>query len=111
MAANEEPKPIGFNTERLSVVDLASEIGALDGHVLRLSKTSIEPGGHFDAHSHAGRPELIYILEGTFTDERNGIVTDHGPGAVIQMTHGVTHSIVNRTGKPVTYLSVTVRVP
>ncbi len=107
----EAAKPLGFHTSRLAAVDLAAEIGGLNGHVLRVSKTTIEPGGSYAAHSHQGRPEIIYILEGIFTDGRDGKETDYGPGQVIQMTNGVTHSIVNKTSEPVTYISVTVRIP
>ena len=102
-------KPLGFDTDRLASVDLAAEIGAIDGHFVRLSKTTIVPGGSYAEHSHAGRPEIIYVLRGVFTDIRDGITTDYGPGEVIRMTGGVSHAIVNRTADPVTYLSVSVR--
>ncbi|PSH62240.1 cupin [Phyllobacterium sophorae] len=98
-------------TSRLAVVELAGEIGALEGHVLRMSKTTIEAGGSYAPHSHAGRPEVIYVLEGIFTDRRGGTETNYGPGEVISMTDGVTHSIANETDEPVTYISVTVRRP
>lgn len=109
--AIEEPKPVGFATERLAMADLANEIGAIDGHVLRMSRTTIAADGGYEPHSHAGRPELIYVLEGTFTDCRDGIETHYGPGQVVSMTNGVTHAIRNLSGKPVTYISVTVRKP
>ncbi|MFB9947477.1 cupin domain-containing protein [Rhizobium puerariae] len=107
----EETKPVGFTTQRLAHVDLASEIGAIDTHVLRMSRTIIAPDGGYAPHSHEGRPELIYILEGTFTDVRDGMETHYGPGEVVSMTNGVTHAIRNLSGKPVTYISVTVRKP
>lgn len=111
MTDAEEAKPVGFTTERLAVADLATEIGAIDGHVLRMSRTMIAPDGGYAPHSHEGRPELIYVLDGVFTDSRDGKETNYGPGEVIAMTNGVTHAIRNRSGKPVTYISVTVRKP
>jgi hypothetical protein len=48
--AGEEAKPLGFNTSGLALVDLGTEIGALDGRVLRVSKTRIEPGGSSQAY-------------------------------------------------------------
>ncbi len=106
-----EAKPVGFHTERLAVADLATEIGAIDGHVLRVSKTTIEPGGHYAQHSHVHRPEIIYVLEGVFTDIRDGLETQYGAGEVIQMINGAKHAIVNKQAVPVTYISVTVRRP
>ncbi|WP_154964487.1 cupin domain-containing protein [Agrobacterium tumefaciens] len=107
----EEAKPVGFTTERLALADLASEIGSIDGHVLRMSRTTIAPDGGYAPHSHDGRPELIYVLDGIFTDSRDGTETNYGPGEVIAMTNGITHAIRNLSGKPVTYISVTVRKP
>jgi len=107
----EEAKPVGFDTQRLAAADLEAEIGALDGHVFRMSRTTIAPDGRYEPHSHKGRPELIYVLEGIFTDVRDGVDRHYGPGEVISMTNGVTHAIRNVSGKPVTYISVTVRKP
>jgi uncharacterized cupin superfamily protein len=35
---------------------------------------TIEPGGVFGpVHDHIGRPGIVYILQGTITDHRNGV--------------------------------------
>jgi len=104
-----EPAPVGFTTARLAAIDLAKEIPSLDGRFVRLSHTSIRPGGGFDWHSHAGKPEIIYVLEGTLSEGRGDAEIAHGPGSVLQMTDGVRHSLANRTDAPVVYLSISVR--
>ena len=67
---SEEAKPIGFTSQRFTAIDLAREIGALNGHVLRASRTRISPGGGYASHAHNGRPEIIVMLKGTLTETR-----------------------------------------
>jgi quercetin dioxygenase-like cupin family protein len=111
MAAQEEPRPIGFNTERLAAIDLAAEIGKLDGHVLRASRTRVRPGGGFAVHAHNGRPEIIVMLKGTLTETRDGNAVDYGAGGVLVMANDVIHVLENRGADEVEYVSITVRVP
>jgi quercetin dioxygenase-like cupin family protein len=43
---------------------------------------TIEPGGVFGPiHDHKDRPGIVYILQGTITDHRNGVATDYGAGS------------------------------
>ncbi len=108
---NAEAKPIGFSTERLTAIDLLHEIGQLDGHVLRASRTRVAPGGGYAAHHHQGRPEIIVMLRGTLTETRDGKTLDYTAGGVLVMSHGVTHVLENRTQNELEYVSITVRVP
>jgi hypothetical protein len=42
---------------------------------------TVDPGGVFGPiHDHNDRPGIVYVLQGTFTDHRNGGATDYGPG-------------------------------
>jgi quercetin dioxygenase-like cupin family protein len=111
MTTEQEAKPIGFTTERLAVIDLAAEIGKIDGHVLRASRTRIAPGGGYAAHAHDGRPEIIVLLNGTLTETRNGKTVDYTAGNVLSMSDGVVHTLENRGATDVEYVSITVRVP
>ena len=106
-----EPRPIGFATERLAAIDLISEIGKLDGHVLRASRTRVSAGGGFAAHTHDGRPEVIVMLKGTLTETRGSKTVDYAAGEVLVMSDGVTHALENRGMDEVEYVSITVRVP
>ena len=107
----EEAKPVGFTTERLAAINLSSEIGRLNGHVLRTSRTRIAPGGGYAAHVHDGRPEIIVMLQGVLTETRSGNVVDYATGSVLVMSDGVVHTLKNRGAADVEYISVTVRVP
>src|SRR4051812_20688381 len=80
------PQDVGHQTrggtgEGLSDVDLGAEIEGMAGRKLRMRKVTIEPGGVFGpTHDHIGRPGLVYILQGTITDHRNGEAREYGPG-------------------------------
>lgn len=67
--------------ELLATVDLGPEIEGMAGRELRMRMVTIEPGGVFGpVHDHRDRPGLVYILQGTITDHRDGVTTDYGPG-------------------------------
>ena len=104
-------KPVGFTTDRLAAIDLAKEIGKLDGHVLRASRTRIAPGGGYAAHIHDGRPEIIVMLSGTLTETRDGKAAEHTTGSVLVMHDNVVHTLQNRGAVDVEYVSITVRIP
>ena len=58
---------------------------------------TIEPGGVFGpVHDHKGRPGIVYILQGTITDHRNGATTDYGPGVGWPEDRNTVHWLENR---------------
>ncbi len=81
MSAEASPDPHGVTVALLGVVDLGAEIPGMQGRRLRMRRVTIEPGGVFGPlHDHRGRPGLVYVLEGTITDHRDGVATEYGPG-------------------------------
>src|ERR1700744_3711934 len=64
--------PKGFDIKVLGSIDLGPEIEGMAGRVLRMSYVTVAPGGGLAAHSHDGRPEIIYVVQGILTEERNG---------------------------------------
>jgi quercetin dioxygenase-like cupin family protein len=60
------PKAVTDNV--LATVDLQNEIKGLKGRHLRIRELVIQPGGEVPTHSHANRPAVIYILEGTVVE-------------------------------------------
>ena len=108
---SEEAKPIGFTSQRFTAIDLAREIGALNGHVLRASRTRISPGGGYASHAHNGRPEIIVMLKGTLTETRNGKTMHYKAGDVLEMYGNVVHTLENRDTTDIEYISITVRIP
>ena len=91
------PKTKGVTAELLGTVDLADEIEGMAGRQLRMRMFTIEPGGVFGpVHDHVGRPGMVYVLEGTITDHRDGVATDYGPGPGWAEDRHTTHWLENR---------------
>ncbi len=97
----------GITVELLVTVDLGLEIEGMAGREFRMRKVTIEPGGVFGpVHDHKDRPGLVYILQGTITDYRNGIATDYGPGPGWPEDHKTLHWLENRGTIPAVEISV-----
>lgn len=101
------PETKGVKTELLATVDLGSEIEGMAGRELRMRMVTIEPGGVFGpVHDHIDRPGVVYILQGTITDHRDGVATDYGPGAGWPEDRHTTHWLENRGATPAVEISV-----
>ncbi len=97
----------GVTVELLSTVDLGLEIEGMAGRQFRMRKVTIQPGGVFGPiHDHKDRPGLVYILQGTITDHRNGIATDYGPGLGWPEDRNTTHWLENKGTLPAVEISV-----
>jgi len=73
------PETKGVTVKLLAAVDLGPEIEGMAGRQLRMRMVTIEPGGVFGPiHDHKDRPGIVYVLQGTITDHRNGVATDMG---------------------------------
>ena len=91
------PDTTGVTVEYLDGVELGTELPGVDGRQLRIRKVSIEPGGVFGPlHDHIGRPGVVFILQGTITDHRDGVVTDYGPGLGWPEDRHTLHWLENR---------------
>lgn len=107
MKTNEQPVPRGITVELLATVDLGPEIEGMAGRQLRMRKVAIEPGGVFGpVHDHVGRPDVVNILQGTITDHRDGVATDHGQGVGWPEDSRTTHRLENRGTIPAVEISV-----
>ncbi len=101
------PETKGVAVTVLATVDLAREIEGMAGRRLRMRMVTIEPGGVFGPlHGHEGRPGIVYILQGTITDHRNGVATDYGPGVGWPEDRHTTHWLENRGTTPAVEISV-----
>lgn len=97
----------GVTAELLATLDLGAEIEGMAGRQLRMRIVTIGPGGVFGPlHDHRDRPGLVYILQGTITDHRNGVATDYGPGAGWPEDRETTHWLENRGTVPAVEISV-----
>jgi quercetin dioxygenase-like cupin family protein len=101
------PETKGVTAELLATVDLGPEIEGMAGRQLRMRMVTIEPGGVFGpTHDHRDRPGVVYILQGTITDHRDGVATDYGPGVGWPEDRNTTHWLENRGAMPAVEISV-----
>jgi quercetin dioxygenase-like cupin family protein len=97
----------GVTAEILAELDLGAEIEGMAGRRLRMRMVTFEPGGAVGpVHDHKDRPGLVYVLQGTLTDHRNGIDTEYGPGLGWPEDHDTTHWVENRGTTPAVEISV-----
>jgi quercetin dioxygenase-like cupin family protein len=107
--SNEEaaPETKGVTAELLATVDLGPEIEGMAGRQLRMRMFTFEPGAVFGPiHDHKDRPGIVYILQGTITDHRNGAATDYGPGVGWTEDRNTTHWLENKGTVPAVEISV-----
>ncbi len=97
----------GVAVELLGVVDLGPEIEGMAGRQFRMRMVTFEPGGVFGPiHDHKGRPGMVYILQGTITDHRDGVAKEYGPGLGWPEDKNTTHWLENRGTTPAVEISV-----
>ncbi|MGH2511342.1 MAG: cupin domain-containing protein [Candidatus Limnocylindrales bacterium] len=93
----ETPETNGVTVTHLAAVDLGPEIEGMAGRQLRMRMVTIEPGGVLGpVHDHIDRPGMVYILEGTITDHRNGVAREYGPGVGWPEDSSTRHWLENR---------------
>ena len=91
------PETKGVTSEVLATVDLGPEIEGMEGRQLRMRMVTIDPGGVFGPiHDHEDRPGIVYVLEGTITDHRDGVATDYGPGVGWPEDRNTRHWLENK---------------
>jgi quercetin dioxygenase-like cupin family protein len=108
MAEDDEvPETRGVTVEQLGVVDLGAEIEGMAGRQLRMRMVTIEPGGVLGPlHDHRDRPGLVYILQGTITDHRDGVATEYGPGLGWPEDRQTLHWLENKGSVPAVEISI-----
>jgi quercetin dioxygenase-like cupin family protein len=97
----------GVTVKLLAALDLGTEVEGMAGRQLRMRMVTIEPGGVFGPiHDHRDRPGMVYILQGTITDHRDGVAREYGPGAGWPEDKNTTHWLENRGTTPAVEISV-----
>ena len=101
------PETKGVTVKQLAAIDLGSEIEGMAGRQLRMRMVTLEPGGVIGPiHNHIDRPGVVYILQGTITDHRNGVTKEYGPGVGWPEDRYTTHWLENRGTIPAVEISV-----
>ncbi len=102
----------GVTVKLLAALDLGLEIEGMTGRQLRMRLVTFEPGAVFGPiHDHKDRPGVVYILQGTITDHRDGVATDYGPGAGWPEDRNTLHWLENRGTTQAVEISVDVVRP
>ena len=107
MSEEQVPETRGVSSELLATIDLGAELEGMVGRKLRMRLFTFEPGAVFGPlHDHVGRPGLVYILQGTITDHRDGSATDYGPGLGWPEDRNTMHWLENRGTEAAVEVSV-----
>lgn len=85
---------------------IGEQIPAMDGFALRARRIVITPGGTIAEHSHADRPGVVYILEGSMTEHRGDIARVVKAGDTWTETADTLHWMENTSGKPCIIIAV-----
>jgi quercetin dioxygenase-like cupin family protein len=101
------PETKGVTSELLATVDLGPEIEGMSGRQFRMRMFTFAPGSVLGPiHDHKERPGMVYILQGTITDHRDGVAMDYGPGVGWPEDRNTTHWLENRGTVPAVEISV-----
>jgi quercetin dioxygenase-like cupin family protein len=97
----------GVTDNVLSQIDLGGEKVALKGHLMRVRRLEIQPGGVVPWHSHEDRPALIYVISGEIYEYASNCAVPivHKAGEVARETHATAHWWKNDGKAPVVLLS------
>ena len=106
------PETRGVTIELVGAVDLGGEIEGMTGRQLRMRLVTMEPGAAFGPlHDHNDRPGIVYVLQGTITDHRDGLATDYGPGPGWPEDRNTLHWLENRGDAAAIEISVDIVRP
>lgn len=94
----------GLSSKTLAEVNFAAEKEPVQARTLRSRLVTLDVGGSTPAHSHKDRPSIIYVLQGTLSEERGAVTKVYGPGNSIPVGRDVTHVIRNDGGAPVSFI-------
>jgi quercetin dioxygenase-like cupin family protein len=99
--------PMGVTDKVLSQIDLAGEKVSLNGHLMRVRKLEVQPGGIVPWHSHEDRPALIYVVTGEIVEHASNCAQPivHKAGEVARETHATAHWWKNEGKATVVLLS------
>lgn len=98
---------VGISGKVVAEVDLPKDFDVAKGRQLRMRQVTIAPGGFLPMHSHADRPAVAYVLQGTMTEYLDGrtepVVVTTGQAYA---THRQPHALLNRGEVPVVFLEI-----
>jgi quercetin dioxygenase-like cupin family protein len=98
---------VGISGNVIAKVDLSADFDVSRGRQLRMREVTIAPGGFLPMHSHADRPAVAYVLQGTMTEYLDGqdepVVVEAGQA---YSSHRRPHALLNLGDVPVVFLEI-----
>ena len=98
----------GIDAVVLQQFPLAAQVPSMDGYELRGRRIVIAPKGTTLEHSHADRPGIVYVLEGSLSEYRHGKERVLKQGDTWSEDADTIHWIENRSEKPAVIWAVDV---
>lgn len=100
-------KPVGVTDTVIAAIDLARQDDKFAGHIFRMRRMVIQPGGVVPWHSHGDRPANILMVEGTLTEYSStcAVPIQHKAGDVVAEFGALSHWWKNNTKKPAVLIS------
>jgi len=97
----------GVTDKVLATIDLSKEKVALNGHMMRVRRLEIQPGGIVPLHSHADRPALIMVNAGEIYENSSKCLVPilHHAGDISREYLGTQHWWKNE-GKTTVVLTI-----
>lgn len=93
----------------LGSVDMGKEFPGMAGNLMVLRRVTIAPGGGMALHSHKGKPEVVNVVSGVLSEQRNGgpIVQDPA-GSTVVNDSSISHIIINMGTVPVVLMAASI---
>ncbi len=100
LRAEDKTPASGVTDTVLTMIDVAKEPAAIAGRSFRMRRLVIQPNGVVPWHSHAERPAIIYVQQGTVTEYASScsVPIVHKAGDATPELHTTAHWWRN-TGK------------
>jgi quercetin dioxygenase-like cupin family protein len=99
----------GVNEAVLAAIDLAKELRSVENRELRVSRATVEPGGHIGLHSHVGDPTIVYVLQGTLANHHDdGTTEEFRAGQAFAEFGARSHWVENRGMAPATFIAANI---
>src|SRR5262249_15881079 len=99
----------GVNESVLAGIDLAKEIESPENRELRVSRATVEPGGHIGLHSHKDDPTIVYVLQGTLTNHHDdGTTQEFSAGQAFGEFGLRSHWVENNGAGPLIFIAANI---
>jgi quercetin dioxygenase-like cupin family protein len=95
----------------LNAIPLTGEMAEMASPQLKMMITTYAPGKRGARHTHQGRPEVVYVLDGAIVDHRDQGSVEYRKGESLFVNNGAEHSMENVGSVPAVLLVAMVSDP